>query len=203
VLSRTREETNRRALILVAAALAQVAIMAGLVVAWITSSAEEIRAVGAGPAPGRSPAATGSPNPEATGGSPSTSSDTAGTGATASPPTASGPTAGPSGPSSPSPTTPSPPRPPATALTLSASPNSAGAFERVTLTGQYPGAASGTAVQVQRVEGGAWVEFPVTATVEGGAYTTYVELGQPGANRLRVVDPDSGATSNPVTVTVS
>jgi hypothetical protein len=51
-------------------------------------------------------------------------------------------------------------------------------------------------VQAQRWEGGQWLAFPLPAkTNNSGRFTTFVEFGQPGRYRLRVVDPDSGATS--------
>jgi hypothetical protein len=51
-------------------------------------------------------------------------------------------------------------------------------------------------LRVQRLEGGQWLAFPLPAkTDNSGRFTTFVELGQPGRYRLRVVDPDSGMTS--------
>ena len=42
------------------------------------------------------------------------------------------------------------------------------------------------------------VPFPLPAkTDQSGQFTAYVELGQPGRYRLRVLDPDSGMTSKP------
>jgi len=54
---------------------------------------------------------------------------------------------------------------------------------------------------VQRFEGG-WVDFPTSATVEGGTFDTYVESGQTGPNRFRVLDKSNGEVSNTVTVKV-
>jgi hypothetical protein len=51
-------------------------------------------------------------------------------------------------------------------------------------------------LQVQRWEGGEWLAFPLpTKTDKSGKFTAFVELGQPGRCRFRVVDPDSGVTS--------
>lgn len=87
-------------------------------------------------------------------------------------------------------------------ITLRASTSSAGSFERVTLSGSYPGG-NGTSLQVQRREGGSWVPFPTSATVSGGTFSTYVASGQPGPNAFRAVDPSTGRSSNVVVVTVS
>jgi hypothetical protein len=45
---------------------------------------------------------------------------------------------------------------------------------------------------------GRWHAFPLPAkTDQSGQFTAYVELGQPGRYRLRVLDPDSRVTSKP------
>lgn len=85
-------------------------------------------------------------------------------------------------------------------ITLSASPKNVGNLDRIDLTGRYR-AANGTTLQVQRFEDG-WSDFPTSATVNGGSFATYVQTGQSGPNRFRVIDESSGRTSNPVTVTV-
>jgi hypothetical protein len=59
----------------------------------------------------------------------------------------------------------------------------------------YPGGPD-TLLRVQREESGVWVDFPTpTVTDASGRFTTYVELGQPGRYRLRMLDPASGMTS--------
>jgi len=88
------------------------------------------------------------------------------------------------------------------AITLRASTLSAGSMQEVTLSGRYPGG-NGTTLQVQRREGGSWVPFPTSAQVDGGSFSTYVALGQPGPNRMRVVDTGSGTSSNVVTINIS
>jgi len=74
-------------------------------------------------------------------------------------------------------------------------PDSARPFQTVRIQGTYHGGGD-TFVRVQRWEGGKWLDFPLpTKTDQSGQFTAYVELGQPGRYRLRVLDPDSGVTS--------
>jgi hypothetical protein len=54
---------------------------------------------------------------------------------------------------------------------------------------------------VQRFEG-SWVDFPVSASVRGGTFTTYIYTGRSGPNRFRVIDKATGKKSNPVRVTI-
>ncbi len=68
-------------------------------------------------------------------------------------------------------------------------------FQTVRIEGMYRGGPD-TFLQVQRLEGGEWLAFPLpTKTDKSGKFTAFVELGQPGRYRFRVVDPDSGVTS--------
>jgi hypothetical protein len=68
-------------------------------------------------------------------------------------------------------------------------------FQPVRIQGRYQAGAN-TFLRVQRREGAEWVAFPLPAkTDQSGQFTTYVELGQPGRYQLRVLDPNSGATS--------
>lgn len=120
--------------------------------------------------------------------------------------------AAPTGPdtTSPSPTptpspTPSPsptkkPKPPAPRIVLAARPTQAASFERIYLTGHYRGG-EGHSLQVQRFQGG-WTDFPVTTTVHGAGFSTYVQSGNSGRNRFRVLDPATGRASNPVNVVI-
>ena len=81
-------------------------------------------------------------------------------------------------------------------------PGSARPFETVRVQGAYRGGAD-TFLRVQRWEGGKWLAFPVpTKTDQSGKFTAYVELGQPGRYRLRVLDPDSGVTSEPFVLVI-
>ena len=74
---------------------------------------------------------------------------------------------------------------------------SARPFQTVRIQGTYRGGAD-TLLRVERWEGGRWRAFPLPAkTDQSGQFTAYVELGQPGRYRLRVLDPRSGATSKP------
>jgi hypothetical protein len=86
-------------------------------------------------------------------------------------------------------------------ITLTVSPIQAGVYERVNLTGTYQ-APSGTSLQVQRREGASWVDFPTSASVNGGTFATYIQTGHPGQNRFRVVDSATGKASNIVTVQI-
>jgi hypothetical protein len=88
------------------------------------------------------------------------------------------------------------------AIVLHAGAGSVGSYEQVTLSGRYPGG-DGTTLQVQRREGGSWADFPTSASVEDGTFSTYVASGQSGPNAFRVVDPATGRVSNVVVVTVS
>jgi hypothetical protein len=80
--------------------------------------------------------------------------------------------------------------------------SSARPFQPVRIQGTYRGGPD-TFLQVQRWEGGNWLNFPLPSkTDQSGQFTTYVELGQPGQYRLRVLDPDSGVTSKPFVLAI-
>lgn len=85
-------------------------------------------------------------------------------------------------------------------ISLSASPVEVSPMEQIYLSGTYP-RGEGASLQVQRFEG-SWTDFPSSASVSGGTFTTYVMTGQSGPNKFRVVDPATDKKSNPVTVTV-
>jgi len=87
-------------------------------------------------------------------------------------------------------------------ITLNASPLQASVSQRIDLSGRYPGG-DGAVLQVQNRQGGQWTDFPVTVTVSGSTFHTYIYTGNPGPQRFRVVDPGSGRASNTVTVTIS
>lgn len=91
-------------------------------------------------------------------------------------------------------------KPPRSVISLSASPVEVSPMERIYLSGTYPGG-EGKSLQVQRREGG-WSDFPTSASVSGGTFSTYVMTGRSGANKFRVVDPSTGKKSNAVTVRV-
>ncbi|MCF6376094.1 hypothetical protein L2K70_00575 [Nocardioides KLBMP 9356] len=90
---------------------------------------------------------------------------------------------------------------PAEPISLSVAQQSVSPMQQIDLTGTYQ-SGEGAVLQVQRFENGAWTDFPVTASVSGGTFGTYVQTGNIGPNRFRVVDSDSDAVSNEVTVTV-
>jgi hypothetical protein len=82
-------------------------------------------------------------------------------------------------------------------------PDSAMPFQTVRIQGAYHGGANAF-MRVQRWEGGKWLEFPLPMkTDQSGQFTAYVEPGQPGRYRLRVVDPDSGVTSKPFVLVIN
>ena len=75
-------------------------------------------------------------------------------------------------------------------------------FQATRIRGRYAGGAN-TFLRVQRWEDGGWRAFPVpTKTDQSGKFTAHVELGRPGRYRLRVLDPDSGVKSKPVTLEI-
>lgn len=95
----------------------------------------------------------------------------------------------------------SPEEPAEGTIELSVTPVLARAMERVNLTGVYPGH-DNVGLQVQRWENGQWSDFGVSATVRADRFATYVMTGREGKNRFRVFDPQAGAGSNPVVVTI-
>jgi hypothetical protein len=114
--------------------------------------------------------------------------------------------------STPAPTTPTAPqstptsrRPHSTAprrsISLRVSPTSVGTYQRINLSGTY-NAPTGTSLQVQRKENGAWTDFPTATHVGSGSFATYIETGHTGPNVLRVIDKATGRSSNVVTVQV-
>ncbi len=94
------------------------------------------------------------------------------------------------------------PQPLPQVIQLVATPLQATSFERVSLSGTYP-APAGTILQVERNRGAGWAEFPTTATVDAGTFSTYVATGILGANQFRVVDTSTGKLSNIVIVMIT
>jgi hypothetical protein len=90
----------------------------------------------------------------------------------------------------------------AEAIQLDVLAHSARPFQPVQIHGTYHGGPD-TFLRVQRREGGKWLAFPLpTKTDHAGRFTTHVEFGQPGRYQLRVLDPDSGATSKPFVLVI-
>jgi hypothetical protein len=98
-------------------------------------------------------------------------------------------------------TTPFQPQEREEAISLSAGQTEVGPMQQIDLTGTYPGG-EGAILQVQQFENGSWNDFPVTASVGGETFATYIQTGQLGENRFRVVDSDTGKKSNEVKVRI-
>lgn len=89
------------------------------------------------------------------------------------------------------------------AISLSAGQTSVAPMAQIDLTGIYPGG-EGAILQVQRFESGTWTDFPASpVSVSDQTFSTYVQTGQPGVQRFRMLDTGSGETSNEVKVTVA
>lgn len=86
-------------------------------------------------------------------------------------------------------------------IALAATQQSVSPMQQIDLTGTYP-QGEGAILQVQRLEDGRWVDFPVTMSVSNQTFATYVQTGRTGPNKFRVIDTDSELFSNEVTVTV-
>ena len=107
----------------------------------------------------------------------------------------------------PSPTqseTPSPsaePSPRTDRIKLFVAPQAVGPGERINFNGVYVDG-EGVALQVQRKEGDTWTDFPVTATVRGGVYSTWIQTTRTGEAKFRMFDGTANRASNAVTVTI-
>ena len=86
-------------------------------------------------------------------------------------------------------------------ITLQSVQSSVAAMEQIDLTGVYPDG-EGAILQVERFVDGGWTDFPVTASVSDGTFSTYVQTGQSGENRFRMRDTSNGKLSNEVKVRV-
>jgi hypothetical protein len=86
-------------------------------------------------------------------------------------------------------------------ISLQADQSAVGNFDRIDISGVYPGG-EGAILQVQRLEDGVWTEFDATIPVSGETFRTYVQSAKTGVNKFRVVDNATGDASNPITVTV-
>jgi hypothetical protein len=191
---RRDDETSwPRQLLIGVGALVAVALVVGGVVSVVALGAARVAGIAEGPVtasakpslymPSGTPTVTVQPYPAASGSA--SAQPSSGAGAT--------PTSTPS-------STPSRKPKKATRISLHASPSHVQPNQRINLAGAYPGGGSAR-LQVQRFEGG-WTDFPVTVSVSGGSFATYITTGHTGTNRLRVVDTSSGRASNVVRVTV-
>jgi hypothetical protein len=91
--------------------------------------------------------------------------------------------------------------PAARGLHLNITPLRAAPGERINITGTYP-RHDNVSVQVQRLEGGTWADFPTQAQVDMGTFETYVMTSHTGPNKFRVYDPQEDRASNVVTVRI-
>lgn len=87
-------------------------------------------------------------------------------------------------------------------IQLTAAPQSVGAGERINFNGVYVDG-EGVELQIQRKEGGSWVDFPVTATVRGGVFSTWIQTTRTGKSPFRVYDESADRASNVVRVTIN
>ncbi len=88
------------------------------------------------------------------------------------------------------------------AITLSASQTEVAPMEQIDLTGVYPGG-EGAILRVEIFSGGSWQHFAqITANVSDETFATYIQTGQVGVQRFRMVDTDTGMASNEVRVRV-
>jgi hypothetical protein len=95
----------------------------------------------------------------------------------------------------------SPSATPSNAIRLEVSPREASPGDQLDFSGTYRGG-DGASLQVQRKEGGSWIDFPVTATVQNERFATYIITSRAGKNTFRVYDKDEEQGSNAVTVTL-
>jgi hypothetical protein len=87
-------------------------------------------------------------------------------------------------------------------ISLQAVQREVSAGENIDFTGVYPGG-EGAILQVQRFEGGGWVDFDATIPVSNETFSTYIFTGVTGEQRFRVIDNSTGVASNEVHVRVS
>jgi hypothetical protein len=88
----------------------------------------------------------------------------------------------------------------ATGIRLAVSPQSVAPGQRIDFSGSY--GRDGASLQIQRQAGSTWSDFPVSATVVGGTFQTWITTSQTGTAQFRVIDPATGTQSNTVTVTI-
>lgn len=86
-------------------------------------------------------------------------------------------------------------------IELSVSPQSVGPGDRINFNGTYVDG-EGVALQIQRKENGSWVDFPVTATVRGGVFSTWIQTTRTGESPFRVYDEEADRASNVVVLTI-
>ncbi len=86
-------------------------------------------------------------------------------------------------------------------VTLFVAPQQVSPGGRINFNGVYVDG-EGASLQIQRRENGTWTDFPVTASVQGGSFETWIQTSRTGKQVFRVFDASEGRGSNTVTVTV-
>ena len=87
-------------------------------------------------------------------------------------------------------------------ISLQAGEQTVAPMGRIDLTGTYP-SGEGAVLNVQEFTNGSWQDFySVSATVQNGTFSTYIQTGIAGLARFRVIDSDTHLASNEVRVTV-
>ena len=86
-------------------------------------------------------------------------------------------------------------------ITLRAAQTAVAPMAPIDLTGEYA-AGEGAILRVQQFENGEWSDFPVTAPVSGGTFSTFIQAGAIGLNRFRMIDTDTGEASNEIKVQI-
>jgi hypothetical protein len=86
-------------------------------------------------------------------------------------------------------------------ITLFVTPQSVAPSERINFNGTYQGG-EGIDLQIQRKEGETWADFPVTAPVRGGSFSTWIQTTRTGRSEFRVYDEQVDRASNVVVVNV-
>ncbi len=87
------------------------------------------------------------------------------------------------------------------AVSIKADKTKAKAWTKVGFTGRTTAIAAGSVVQVQRFEGGKWVNFPATTKVtKSSTYSVWVKSGRVGVNKFRVVTAKAASAAVSVTI---
>jgi hypothetical protein len=106
----------------------------------------------------------------------------------------------------PAPSTSASPTPTPTPAEVTATPDAttAAAGSRVYVRGTVTGVAPGTAMVLQRQDGGAWSDFPAHTSVnKDGSYSIWFMTSRTGEGSWRMAVPSTGQASAPFTVTIS
>lgn len=86
-------------------------------------------------------------------------------------------------------------------ITIKSDKTTAKAWAKVSFSGKTTGIAANSVVQVQRLQGGKWVNFPATTKVTSKAtYSVWVQSGRLGVNKFRVVTAKAASPAVAVTI---